>query len=331
MNLVPHLCRHRPSAPRAHPSLSQKHEPLMAEDVMYQGTKQHAANMRLRQLHGLALAQGGSTERAIAVLESLRDELGPAFDNESGGLLARCYKDIAQRQQEHDRRTSFLQKAYEIYRAAYEKSSKTSFYTGINTATMALLLGSESEAKEVAAEVVGICQRERASWGNDPPRGAYWALATLGEASLIAGRTDDAVKFYALAVAVSPGDFVKLSSTKRQLQLLLEYVDVDDAVLREAGARTTTLQRQMSQAGVVSSSQAGRRPSCASLAVENEARLAALTPAARLQRRMDHFDKLFNLPKVAVFISAEMHDAVLPAPGAQAIMAAQFDAVLAVR
>lgn len=99
----------------------------MAEDVLYQGTKAFTENMRLRQLHGLALAQGGSTERAIVVLETLREELGLDFDDETGGLLARCYKDIAQRQQDREMRMDFLRKAYDIYRTAYEKSGRASF------------------------------------------------------------------------------------------------------------------------------------------------------------------------------------------------------------
>lgn len=200
--------------------------------------------------------------------------------------------------------------------------------TGINAATMALLLGNEAEARGVAAEVVTICQRERASWGSSPPSGAYWVLATLGEASLIAGRTDDAVKFYGLAVTVSPGNFVKLSSTKRQLALLLEYVEVDDGLLRDAAVKRTTLHRHSSQGGAVSLGKSGRRPSMASATEVDEVRVASMTPAMRLQRRMDAFDRLFNLPRVAVFISAEMHEGVLPAPGSQAVMAEQFDAVL---
>lgn len=67
--------------------LMQKNEPLMAEDVMHQGTMHHAENRRMRQLYGHALTQGGSVERAIEVLESLRDELGSAFyEDESGAL-----------------------------------------------------------------------------------------------------------------------------------------------------------------------------------------------------------------------------------------------------
>ena len=336
----------------------------MAEDVTYQGSKHFPSNTRLRQLYGLALTQGGSAERAVTVLEALRDDLGVAFDDESGSLLARCYKDTAQRQLDREQRISSLRKAHDVYRMIYERSGKTSYYNGINTATMALLLGSEVEAKAVAAEVVEICQRERASWGDETPSGAYWLLATLGEASLIAGSTEDAVTYYALAIASAPGNFSKVSSTKRQLSLLLEYVDIDDDVLREAGARSASLQRLGSQGALLQrqssqgmllqrqssqgmllqrqSSQGtlqrqgsqglidlgARRPSYAAIHAGDDARIAALSSAARLSRRLGHFDRIFSLPRVAVFMTAEMHEGVIPAPGAQAIMAAQFDALL---
>lgn len=249
------------------------------------------------------------------------------FDSAAGGLLAHCYKNLAKRHADPARHSEYLRKAYEIYRATFEQSAKTSFYAGINTATMALLLGSEAEAKAIAAEVVSICERERMTWGDAVPKDAYWALATLGEASLIMGRTLDAVKYYELAVATSPGDFAKLSSTKRQLALLLEYVDVDDTVLYEAGQRSTPAQRQSSHENAIAAASAlrGRRASFQGVDLEG---IKAMTSQARLHHRMQHFDRLFNLPRVAIFTSAEMHEGVLPALGAQAVMAAQFDAVL---
>lgn len=113
--------------PRAAPAHA---EPLMAEDILYNGSKVYPTNVRLRQLHGLALAQGGSTERAIELLETLRKDVGSAFDDESGGLLARCYKDMAARQKQSELRADYLYKAHAIYREAYERSGRTSYYTG---------------------------------------------------------------------------------------------------------------------------------------------------------------------------------------------------------
>ncbi|KAA0149376.1 hypothetical protein FNF28_07358 [Cafeteria roenbergensis] len=141
-------------------TLIQKGEPLMAEEILYFATKRFKEDTqrRIRQLHGLALAQGGSTERAIVVLEQL--QLEGAMDDEGGGLLARCYKDLAARERNAERRTALLNKAHAIYKEAFEAGGRSSYYTGINTATMAMLTGRTVEAIALADDVVAICRKE---------------------------------------------------------------------------------------------------------------------------------------------------------------------------
>ena len=75
--------------------LIQRGEPLMAEEILYTGTQQYndPPSSRLRQLHAVALARCGSTDKAIRILRTLKEE--GVFDDELGGLLARCYKDKA--------------------------------------------------------------------------------------------------------------------------------------------------------------------------------------------------------------------------------------------
>ena len=68
-------------------------EPLLAFDVVREGLSILPANVRLRQLQGLALARSGASERANEVLEELRRE-GQA-DEETLGMLGRTYKDLA--------------------------------------------------------------------------------------------------------------------------------------------------------------------------------------------------------------------------------------------
>jgi len=52
-----------------------------------------------------------------------------------------------------DMRRELLERAYEGYSRSYESQGKTSYYTGINAATMALMLGKDTEAITRAIEV----------------------------------------------------------------------------------------------------------------------------------------------------------------------------------
>lgn len=99
----------------------------------------------------LGCVQGGSTDRAIKRLEAMREE--GYDDEESSGLLGRCYKDAALQQRDPAVRQELLTKAYRVYHEAYAASNKRSFYTGINAAAMAHLLGEQAEAHAIATEV----------------------------------------------------------------------------------------------------------------------------------------------------------------------------------
>src|ERR1700694_6200364 len=70
----------------------QQGEPLLAFDVAREGLSILPADVRLRQLQGLALARSGASERANAILEELRGE-GQA-DGETPGMLGGTYKDL---------------------------------------------------------------------------------------------------------------------------------------------------------------------------------------------------------------------------------------------
>lgn len=144
--------------------LIQRGEPLMAEEILYTGTQQYndRASSRLRQLHAVALARCGSTDKAINILKQLKED--GVFDDELGGLLARCYKDKAGMQRDEDMRKKSLDEARQLYLDAFEKSGRSSYYTGINAATMALLVGRGEQARGIAEEVVVICEEETKGW-----------------------------------------------------------------------------------------------------------------------------------------------------------------------
>lgn len=199
-------------------------EPLLAYDVVSQALAAFPDDVRLRQLQGLALARSGATERARSILEALRQE-GHA-DEESLGGLARTYKDLWEAASAPAQRARHLAEAARLYRESYEATG--GIWTGINAATLGLLLGERAGARRIAAEVAGKTDPATA---DDP----YWAWATLAEAALIVEDWERARRHYAKAAAIGrrrPGD---LASTRRNALLLLRHFRRDrrwlDAVL----------------------------------------------------------------------------------------------------
>jgi len=194
--------------------------PLMAYDVIAEGLDRWPDDVRLRQLLGLALARSGATERANALLRALRDE-GHA-DEETLGMLARTHKDLWQQATDPAERDRQLRLAHEGYERAYRETG--GYWTGINAATMALVRGQCDRAHELAREVREQCEREiEQAEGED----LYWPLATLGEAALILGDSEEACRWYARAAEAGAGRLGDLSTTRRNARLILEHVACD--------------------------------------------------------------------------------------------------------
>ena len=154
-------------------------EPLLAYDVVSEALAKWPEDIRLRQLQGLALARSGATERANAILETLRS--AGQTDEETLGMLGRTYKDLASRTGAE--REKFLRRAAEIYTQAYESSG--GYWSGINAATMNLLIGETERAAELAEKVRAECLQ---ALSPDQSGDQYWLLAALGEAALILPR-----------------------------------------------------------------------------------------------------------------------------------------------
>ena len=152
-------------------------EPLLAYDAISEGLTRSPDNVRLRQLQGLALARSGATQRANAVLERLRDE--QHADEETLGMLGRTFKDLAAAAEHPGERKKFLKRAAEIYGDAYQQSG--GYWSGINAATMNLLVSETRRASELAKKVREQCLKEV----RDPAGDSYWELAALGEAALV--------------------------------------------------------------------------------------------------------------------------------------------------
>ena len=190
-------------------------EPLLAYDVVTAGLVTWPKDTRLRQLQGLALARSGATDRANAILEDLGREAQPA--EETLGMLGRTYKDLAIAAATSDQRAQFLKRAAKTYAEAYRTSG--GYWSGINAATMNLLVGQIAQANELARKVRVECLKEvEASRGD-----SYWQLAALGEAALILRDLSQAAEWYSRAANEGRNRFGDLQSSRRNAHLILQH------------------------------------------------------------------------------------------------------------
>jgi class 3 adenylate cyclase len=211
-------------------------EPLLAYNELQQALESYPSDFRLRQLQGLALTRSGALRRANEVLKALRED--GRTDAETMGPLARTHKDLALAARDADEHQRHLLAAHEIYEAAYHDAVTRdavaeAYYTGINAATMALLLRHSQHARKIAAEVECLCRR---ALSENPGRAVeeYWPRATLAEAALILGEFDIAQRRYHEAAALAGTNFGDLSSTRHQARILLDHLEIGPSWLDAA-------------------------------------------------------------------------------------------------
>lgn len=218
--------------------------PLVAYDVFAEGLARWPADVRLRQLMALALARSGATQRANDILTALAAE--GHSDEETLGILARTHKDLAEQASDETERKRQLRLACEGYERAYRATR--GYWTGINAATMATLLGDREKGRTLAHEVREQCLQELETTAHTQGD-AYWLFATLGEAALILGEYTQAQDWYAKAAAAGSGRYGDLSSTRRNARLLLRYLTGDTSAIERLlpVPRIAVLARSFSQ------------------------------------------------------------------------------------
>ena len=205
--------------------LLDRGEPLLAYNELQAALERSPGEVRLRQLQALALARSGDVERANAMLAALAAE--GRDDAETLGLLARTHKDLALRAADPTRGAAHLQSAFRLYESAFEAAKRRlamadAYYTGINAATMAVLMGDLVRARGIASDVREVCARDAAQAGGSAP--SHWREASLGEAALILGDAKAADRHYAEAVRLAGGRHGDVSSTRRQARLLVAHL-----------------------------------------------------------------------------------------------------------
>jgi class 3 adenylate cyclase len=212
-------------------------EPLLAYNALQNALAEHPADLRLRQLKGLALARSGALLRANELLSNLWEE--GHTDGETLGLLARTHKDLALAVDDDEERDLHSEAAFEICLTGYGESKRAgniddAYYTGINAATLAFLRGDRDSAMAIASDVDDLCVQ--ALERSDTPARCYWPLATRAEAALILGDLDAARERYAAAARLAGAHYGNLSTTRHQARLLLahrnESADWLDDVMR---------------------------------------------------------------------------------------------------
>lgn len=198
-------------------------EPLLAYDVVAEGMKFFPQDLRLRQLLALALARSGASGPANSVLERLYQ--GGYRDEETLGLLARTHKDLAREEPDLSKATGHLRRAYELYSQGFETTG--GYWSAINAATLALLLGERDSAANLARLVREQC-RQRLSELPDPNGERYWLVSTLGQAALLIGDWSEAEDWYSQAIELGRGDRGSLQSTRHNARLVMRCVDPDE-------------------------------------------------------------------------------------------------------
>lgn len=196
--------------------------PLVAFDAADAGLREHPGDPRLRQLVALALARSGASRHANALLHALVAD--GHSDEETLGMLARTYKDLWSREPDAGLRTEFLQQALRWYLEAYTRTR--GFWTGINAATMAWLVGDERTSRRLAGEVRAQCL---ARLRETPEGDRYWLLATLGEAALLLRDVSGAEAFYRAGVRISGHGVADEVSTRRNARLIMRHAGMDPA------------------------------------------------------------------------------------------------------
>jgi class 3 adenylate cyclase/tetratricopeptide (TPR) repeat protein len=200
-------------------ALLKSGSPLVAYDTLAEGLRQFPDDARLRQQLALSLARTGASRRANRMLQDLVRE--NHRDEETLGLLARTHKDLAAGATSPADQREHLQQAFERYRDAYALTS--GYWSGINAATMAVLLDDRDSAERLARRVREQCE----VFLKEGPQDAYWIVATLGEAALILGQFSEAEDTYAQAAPLAGRRYADLASTRRNARLILQHLDRD--------------------------------------------------------------------------------------------------------
>jgi class 3 adenylate cyclase len=218
------------STPELWRALSQRllalGEPLLAYDVAAQGRELLAGDLRLTQLFALALARLGSTDKANTLVRELIQ--AGHDDEETLGMLASTCKDLGLKATESSECRRLLAEARNLYSAAHKRTG--GYWTGINAATLSLLIDEPEVSRDLARTVRKQCVQQVNA--GVPAEEQFWIDATLGEAALLLGEIAEAQGCYARARQAGPMRYADLGSARRNARLIVDHFGQDWSVLQ---------------------------------------------------------------------------------------------------
>ncbi len=193
-------------------------ELIAAFDIAERGVAAHPEDRLLKHRAVLVLARSGATDEAARRFAEYG--LAGVSDEDIAALGARIAKDVALSHRGAERRR-LAAEAAELYGEVF--SATRGYYPAVNAATLWLLAGEAARSRELAAVVVRLTSES----GDD----SYYAAATAAEGNLLLNRPEEARGALELAAARHGGDYAALATTRRQLRVICDAMQLDQAIL----------------------------------------------------------------------------------------------------
>lgn len=179
-----------------------------ALEMIEPAVKRFGHAVPLLQEYALLLAEAGQHEKSLGLLTQLEDLCAVFRDEETLSRIGRTCKsqgDLALAQhlvpvsKLHGHPAwQWYDAALRRYRQAFEM--RRHYYPGVNAATLATILGLQQESRSIAMQTLTSCHQQDLSKLTSDER--FWVLVSEGEASLLLGRSADAVTYYQQALAI---------------------------------------------------------------------------------------------------------------------------------
>ncbi len=195
---------------------------IFAHDILKEGVQYFPENLRLTQLFSLSLIKCGFLNKARELLADLIKK--GHYDEETMGLLGRVYKDMWLISGRGSQSKQYLLQSRNLYFQAFRRNK--GYYSGINAASLSYMIGDRNAAERLARTVLKICYNLL----KDAENRDYWSLATLGEGYLLLGKEEEAKKYFSLAIDYSSKNYSYIASTKKQVRLLSNYIDIHEDI-----------------------------------------------------------------------------------------------------
>ena len=197
-------------------------EYLSAYSLIKKALHQYPDDGGLLRSYALCMTRLGMCGEAISVLErvTVACDDNPETFAQLGSLYKTAWLGSSRAE---DRSPELLQKAHNFYSSSYE--SDGNYWSGINVATLAMLLGQENRAYSVADAVIAKCWN---IYNNQGTYSQFWIPATLAEAYLVKGDIKNAANWYRTASHHLGDAFGNIRTTVNNSKLLMDRIEVSE-------------------------------------------------------------------------------------------------------